>query len=230
MPYYPQDIVQFVHVLGTTVSEKTKRVMAQVGSVVGKGQAYADNIEWIQHPGILSRPPKAVTGKTATAAVVLRVGNREIAIGSFEERGLGNAGSLAEGETCIYAAGPDGSSQGRILLKKDGGINIYSRKGNEADGGGMVIQLDASGNAIRLLNADGYGIIIDEDGVKITAKDAALTLGSDGAISLVGTGKCQLDGSSICLGSTAAPGVNSVCVGVAGLVAVGSPKVFAAVA
>jgi len=227
-----KDIVQFVHVLGTTLKAKTKRVLAQIGSIEGEGLEEANNVEWIQHVGFASRPAKAVIGsKDETAsAVVLRVGNREIAIGSFDVRGLPLYGSLAEGETCVYSAGDDGNAQARIILKKNGSINCYTRKGNTADGAGMLFQMDAENGAIRLINDLGYGLIIDEDGVRLTSGEAALTLGSDGAAKLIGTGQAQLDGASICLGSIAVPVVNSIVVGPCGFIGVSSSKAVCAIA
>lgn len=224
------DIIQYIHVLGTEVSTKTKRVLAQIGSNEGEQQSENDNIEWTQHVGFASRPTKTVKGKNAAAAVVLRVGNRELAIASFDERGLEMYGNLDHGEACVYAPGEDGTGQGRIILKKDGSINMYTRKGNTSGGVGMLMQLDATNGAIRLINDKGYGLIIDSDGVKLLTDKAALTLGSDGTAKLIGTGMAQLDGSNVCLGSIAIPVINGICVGPAGLVAVCSAKCFAALA
>jgi len=224
------DAFQFVHVLGTRVAEKTKRILCQTGSNVGEGQPDASEVEHVQHVGFASRPSNNELGKDAASALVLRLGNREIAVASFDERGLPLYGNLKAGETCVYAAGADGAGQARILLKDNGSINLYTRKGNTEGGVGMMFQMDAENGAIRMINDQGYGIIIDEDGIKITSGAASLTLGADGGVSLIGTGRCVVDGSSICLGSIALPVVNSVCVGPAGLVAVASTKVYCALA
>lgn len=216
-------------ILTTTVDAVTKKITAQLGSVVGK-TTDTDSAEWWQHVGIATRPPKPEAGKRAAQGLVMRLGDYDIVFASQDPRGLDLYGALDHGETCIYGAGEDGNAQGRILIKKDGSVSIFSKQGNAVGGTGMLIQLDAMNNAIRLLNADGHGIIIDSEGVKITAGDSALSLNADGSSKLVGTGSTQIDGGNIILGSTAVPGVNSVLTGVTGLVGVASTKVFAATA
>lgn len=213
-------------ILTTTVNASTKRILAQTGDVV-KDATETDGAEWWQHVGFASRPPKPQAGKQAAQAVVLKTSDRDVVIGSVDQRGLALYGNLDHGESCLYAAGTDGEAQARILLKKDGSISLYTRKGNTKTGAGMIMQVDAMNGAIRLINDKGYGLIIDADGVKLTSGGAGLTLASGGAIKLVGTGQCQLDGGSIVLGSKAVPGVNSVLTGVTGLVGVASTKCFA---
>jgi hypothetical protein len=216
-------------ILTTTVDAVTKKITAQLGSVVGQ-TVDTDGAEWWQHVGIATRPPKPEAGKKAAQALVLRMGDHDIVLASQDLRGLELYGALDHGETCIYAPGEDGEGQARILLKKDGSVSLFTKQGNTSGGTGMLIQVDAANNAIRLLNADGHGIIIDSDGIKLTAGNAALSLNADGSLALVGTGQAQVDGGSIVLGSVAVPGVNSVLTGVTGLVGVASTKVFAATA
>ncbi len=217
-----------VDVLTTVVNATTKKILAQIGDVYHQATD-SDNVEWWQHVGFASRPPKPEAKKKAAQCVVLRCGDHDISIASQDLRGLDLYGNLDHGETCIYAPGEDGTGQARALFKKNGSISLYTRVGNSSTGAGMIIQMDAENDAIRVTNGAGYGIIIDADGVRIFSgsRGSALTLGSSGTCSLIGTGQCQVDGSAIVLGSIAAPGVNSVCVGVAGIAAAGSAKVFA---
>lgn len=220
------DVFQIgVDILRTTLQDATKRILAQTGTVNGDGQTDADNVEWWQHIGFASRPPKAVPGKEATKAVVVRHGSADIALASHDVRGLELYGNLADGETCIYAPGEDGEAQGRILLKKDGSINLYTKKGNTSGGTGMLVQIDAANGAIRLINDKGYGLIIDSDGVKLTTGDACLTL-EGGNAKLIATGQAQVDGGGICLGSLAVPGLNSALTGVTGIAGKASLKVL----
>lgn len=231
-PFLP-DAFQIVHVLGTELVDKTKKILAKIGSVTGEGQTDSDKVEWWQHAGFASRPAKPNKDKEeATGALVLRIGRYEIAFASQDNRTNVIYGALKDGETCVFGGGADGKSQGRILIKDDGSVSIYSRAGNAEAGDGLMINLDASNDTIRLLNSTGNGIIIDPDGVKITSggSGSSLTLNSSGTCSLVATGQCQVDGSTVLLGSIAAPVVNAVCVGPAGLVAVASSKVLCALA
>lgn len=225
----PPTISGLVHVgldiLTTTVNSATKRILAQTGDVV-KDATDSDGAEWWQHVGFASRPPKPQAGKQAAQAVVLKTSDRDVAIGSVDQRGLALYGNLDHGESCLYAAGEDGEAQARVLLKKDGSINLYTRKGNTSSGAGMVVQIDAMNGAIRLINDKGYGIIIDADGVKITSGNAALTLTGGGDATLVGKGKTQVDGSGVVIGSLAVPGVNSALTGVTGVAGKASLKVL----
>jgi hypothetical protein len=228
------DLRSFVHVgydiLTTTVNAVTKKILAQLGDV-HRETTDTDNAEWWQHIGFASRPPKPVAKKKAAQAVVIKAADHDIVIASQDLRGLDLYGNLDHGETCIYAPGEDGTGQARVLLKKNGSIAAYTRVGNTADGAGMIVQLDAENDSIRITNGAGYGLIIDGDGVRVFAGSAAgLTVGSNGKCKLIGTGQCQVDGSTIVLGSIAVPVVNSVCVGPAGIAAAASTKVFAALA
>lgn len=217
-------------VLTTTVNAATKKILAQLGDV-HKQTTDTDNAEWWQHVGFASRPPKPEAGKTAAQVVALRAGDHDVCVASQDMRGLDLYGNLGHGETCVYAPGESGDGQARTLLKSDGSISLYTRVGNAKTGKGMIVQIDAATDAIRLTNGAGYGIVIDADGVRIFAgASAGLTIGSSGKCSLIGTGQCQIDGGSIVLGSVAVPGVNSVCVGPAGIAAAASTKVFAAIA
>lgn len=225
----PPTISGIVHVgldiLTTTVNAATKRILAQTGDVV-KDATDADGAEWWQHVGFASRPPKPQAGKQAAQAVVLKTSDRDVVIGSVDQRGLELYGNLDHGESCLYAAGEDGKAQARVLLKKDGSINLYTRKGNTSSGAGMIVQVDATNGAIRLINDKGYGLIIDSDGVKLTSGSAGLTLDSDGNARLIGTGKTQVDGGGIVLGSLAVTGVNSALTGVTGVAGKASLKVL----
>jgi phage gp45-like len=133
-------------------------------------------------------------------------------------------GNLVEEEVCIHPGNADAVS--RILMKKNNSINLYTK--STSTGKGMIISLDAATDTISIVNSKGYGIVIDGDGVKITAKDSGLTLGADGNGKLISKDTTQVDGAAIRLGSSPAmvPGVNSALRGPAGLAGVASLKVY----
>lgn len=229
----PPTISGLVHVgldiLTTVVNAATKRILVQTGDAV-KEATDTDGVEWWQHVGFASRPPKPQAGKQAAQATVLKTSDRDIAIASVDQRGLDLYGNLDHGETCLYAAGEDGTAQARALLKKNGSISLYTRVGNSPTGAGMIVQLDAENDAIRITNGAGYGLIIDSNGVRIFAgSNAGVTVGSDGKCSMIGTGQCQVDGSTVILGSVALPVTNAVIVGPSGTLGAPSGKVFAAI-
>lgn len=232
----PSSIQIGVDILNARRDDETKSVLVQTGDVVGAASdgaasAEADDAAWWQHVGLVSLPPKPEAGKAAAQAVVVKRGDRDVVIGSRDLRGQELAGALTYGETCLYAAGEDGKGQARALLKKTGAIALYTRKGNVETGAGMGIFVDPDADQISIINSKGFGIVINADGVFVTAgASAGLSLKASGEVSLVGTGKCQVDGGGICLGSIAVPGVNSVLVGVTGIAGVASTKVLCALA
>lgn len=221
-------LFRLAQVLSSKLSPKTKKVLIQTGDVNGQGQVEQDDVALWQQPGLASRPAKADPGKDAAQVFVVRAGAEEYAIASQDNRDLAIYGSLAEGETCIYATGDTGDAQARALFKKDGSITLYTRQGNTPSGTGMMIQLDAASGAIRLVNPHGHGIIIDEDGVKIFSGGAAsgITVGADGNIRSIATQQNQTDGSTVVLGSTVVPVINAALTGPTGIAGVASTKVL----
>lgn len=212
-------------VLSSRVDEVTRKMLLQVGDVV-TSTIDSSRVEHWQHYGIASRMPKPDPGKKAAQVILLRTGDYDIALASQDLRGLELYGELGYGEVAIYSAGEDGKGQARGLWKNDGSVSLYTKKGNTKDGAGMMVQLDAQSGAIRAINPDGYGLIVDANGVVLTSKKASLRLGSDGAVKLIATQQAQIDGTSILLGSKGAVGVNSALGGPTGLAGVASAKVI----
>lgn len=214
-----------IGILNTVRDAVTNTILAQLGDEVA-AQDISDNAEWWQQIGFASRPSKPERGKAGPQSIILRGAQRDACIASRDVRCNAVYGSLDYGETCIFAPGEDGTGQARALLKNDGGVHLYTRVGNSTGGAGMVVQLDAQSNAIRLVNGAGYGIVIDESGITLTAGESALTLSSDGSVKLVGKATTQVDGASIVIGSVAVPVANSAVRGPSGLVAQASLKVL----
>jgi hypothetical protein len=208
-----------VDLLSTAIDSATGRIFAFLGDVKAK-RADPGRAKIAQPLGFASRARKADAGKAAAQVIVVRRSDGDIVIGASDSRTQEMYGALDDGESAVFAS--DG--QARALFKKDGSVNLYTRVGNTSDGAGMVIQLDAANNAVRILNGLGFGLIADASGVTITAGDAALTLGADGNVTLVGTKQTQVDGASIVLGSLAVPGVNSAIHGPTGLAGIASLK------
>lgn len=208
-----------VDVLSTAIDAVSRRIFAYLGDVKAQ-DGESDKATWMQHVGFASRPGRPIAGKSAAQCVRIRRSDGDVVLGSCDARTLAMYGALDDGETCIFAGGPDGTAQGRSLWKKDGSVNHYTRVGNSPDGAGMIMQLDAANNAVRLLNGLGFGIIADADGVTITAGAATITIAQDGKITIVGSTTTQLDGASIVLGAnpTLNPVSNQVMVNPASLI------------
>jgi len=125
--------VQFADVLTSYVSKATNKILVQIGHVVGE-VTDGDNVEWWQHYGFASRPPKPTKGHTATQALVMKRGSQDIAFASQDMRALEIYGNINFGDTCVYSAGEDGNGQARSIYKADGSINHYTTDTNTANG------------------------------------------------------------------------------------------------
>jgi hypothetical protein len=211
-------------VLSTAVDKVTNTILAQVGSIREK-YVYGEGAEWYQHVGFSSRPsqPSPTANATTASECVGIKGTTDIIFASRDVRGQAIYGSLGDGETCLYATGADGTAQGRVLIKKDSSINLYTRTSSTANG--MMVSLTPSNDSISLLNAAGLGIIIDPTGIKLIGLDSSLTLTSGNA-KLMSKGKTQVDGSTVVLGSLVVPGVNAALTGVTGVAGKASFKVL----
>lgn len=218
-----------IDILRTTLDAGTNTIRAFLGNATAGGRE-EDEAEWWQHSGFVSRPPKAQKGvkNGAAQALYLRSGGRDAVIASRDPAGQKLAGSLADGETCLYASGRDGTGQARVLLKANGSIALYTSTGASAQA--LAVIVDPESDSITLINSTGNGIVIDATGVKLTAGDSGISLNADGSIKVIATQQAQVDGASILLGSAAVPGVNAVCVGPVGMAAVGSTKVICQIA
>lgn len=196
-------------ILTTTVNSVTKKILAQLGDV-HRESTDSDNAEVWQQVGFASRPAKPHPGKQAAQAVTIKAGDYDIVIATQDLRGLELYGQLDHGETCLYAPGEDGNAQGRVLLKKNGSINIFTKKGNAPNGAGMGIFVNPEDGSIAIAGPDGAAVILGSDSsVKVFNSGGSIQIGADGACKVTSTVKMSISAPSIVLGgSVAAPVVN----------------------
>jgi hypothetical protein len=213
-----------IDILKSKISAVTKAVLVQTGDVANESPE-ADNVEWWQHAGFVSLPSDPKAKQAACQGVIIRRGDHDVCIASRDLRGLELAGQLKTGETCLYGGGSDGKAQGRMLIKQNGSVNIYTRKDNSPTGTGMGIFVNPEDDSISIVNSKGYGLLIKSDGVYLTSGDAGLSLKGDSA-KLVATGQTQVDGAGILIGAAGVPGANSALAGVSGVAGVASSKVL----
>jgi hypothetical protein len=142
------DLRSLVHfgydILTTTVDPTTGKILAQLGDV-HKETTDTDNAEMVQQVGIASRPSNPEAGKQAAQAVCIKTGDHDVCVGTQDLRGLGLYGNIKPGETCVYAAGADGTAQGRIMLKGDGSITIFTTSDNTEDGNALYFRVSPTG-------------------------------------------------------------------------------------
>lgn len=189
-----------VDILSTKISPLTKKITAQLGSVEEE-TTDADNVEWWQHVGFASRPPKPDPKKKAAQAVTVAGGDRDVIIASQDTRGLELYGNLSDGETSLYAPGEDGRAQARALLKKDGSLNFFTKKGNSPTGTGMGFFINPDGS-FTMVSHNGAAFIIGSDGsLKMFNASGAVQIDSAGAVKISGS-KVSISAPAIVLGGT----------------------------
>ncbi len=175
-------------ILCTQLGALTGTITAQLGDATA-GVPDIDEAQWTQTPGVWSLPasptPDApVNGGIAAQAVTIKCGNRDVVIGVRDVRTNAVYGNLKPGDTCVGASnGPSGGVQDapRTLYKAAQGAAVVMAK----DANGRDVQCYVGRDKIQLSNAFG-AITIDENGVSITAGQAALKLTPAGAASLIG--------------------------------------------
>jgi len=169
-------------ILKTTVSAATKTILVQLGDVVNQSSIAGQAVLW-QHVGFVSRPPKPVAGKNAAQALAVEGTDYNHIIATKDDRGQALAGSLADGETCLYAAGADGAGQARVLLKGDHSCNVFSK--SPSTGNNTIFRLDGANETIALQSKYG-SFTINASGITLTSGKAALILGADGTVTING--------------------------------------------
>lgn len=133
--------------LNPATGTQTGTILCSLGSVnkggaaSSPGTADSSNAEWWQTVGLASRPSNPVGGASACQAVAIRQNDREIVIASRDTRTNSIYGNLAPGETCLFAAGADGKSQGRIMIKDEGSVTLMTTDDNTATGNATFFRI-----------------------------------------------------------------------------------------
>lgn len=213
-------LFDFVDILKSTLDNVTKTILLQTGSVTEE-VAHCDNVELWQQVGFASRPSNPVAKTSAAQGIAIRCGDRDRVIATRDTRGQAIYGALSDGETCIYAGGANGTAQGRILLKGNGNVALYTAQGNAAGGQSVTIQVNATDGSIKLANQYG-GLSIDSSGLKIAiAGGGGIQIDSSGNVAIIGNA-AALNAGSVSLGANA---TNPVLWGTSGPAGVASTSV-----
>jgi hypothetical protein len=176
-------------VLTSTKDETTGTLTYQLGDAIN-AEVVSDGAESWSHFGFASRPSEVEPSEEdAPQSISIARSDRDLVIAERDVRGQQIYGNLKAGETCLYAAGKDTTGQARILLKQDGGINLYTKFGNAEGGDGIAILLNAQDDSITLTNSQGVGIRISNDGVQI--------IGKGGSAGIVVSDKIELSSDTI---------------------------------
>ena len=210
-------------ILNTVLDATTGSILMQLGNVIAQ-TVDSDNVASWQHVGFLSRAPNPVAGQAAAQAIIFRQSGGDVTVAERDLRGQKLAATLGPGETVLYAAGPAGTSQGRVMLKGDGTVAFYTAQGNAEGGASCVVQLAPDGS-IYLTSPLG-GITLTSDGIGLACGSAAIRLKTSGDIDIMGT-SINLNGQQVAIGAGATPATPAV-VGPVGVSGIGSTSVFIA--
>lgn len=179
-----------IDILGTSVNATNGAISAQTGDSVN-GEVECNEAEWWQHVGFASRPSKAEPGKPACQAVSIETTGRDVCIASRDIRGTKIYGSLGNGETCVFANGPDGSGTGLVLLSDDGNkatVKVGVKQGNQSGGSEVSIAVSSDGK------------------VTVTSGPTVITVDASGTVNVQAT-SMSIDAATVTLGTGAALGV-----------------------
>lgn len=171
-------------VLSTALNTKNGAISAQLGDSVN-GEKTADEAEWIQHVGFASRPAKAEPGKPACQVLSMERTDRDIVYASRDLRGTTIYGSLGEGETCVFANGPNGQGTGLVSLKDDGStatVTMSVKQGNTSGGSDVKISVASSGTITIVTGSS--TITVEQNGA-ITIEGTSVSLGGSGGSPVV---------------------------------------------
>jgi len=170
-------------VLGTSVNSTNGAISAQIGDSVSS-ESVAEDAEWIQHVGFASRPSRAEPGKSACQVLSMERTDRDVCFASRDLRGTSIYGALGEGETCIYANGPNGSGTGIVTLADDGTkatITVMAKQGNSSSGSPVKVEV-ASDGKVKIV-AGTATLTVDQAGA-VTVEAPSVKLGSSGGTAI----------------------------------------------
>lgn len=218
-------MISIKDILKSDVDPTTGSITGTNGRVTGNSEVH-NNFELWNAPGIISIPTPFTTNADCAQGFFYNDGANDICIAVSDKRTQKLAGNYQPGDTILYSGGTDGKGQARILAKSDGGVSLYTTKGNAVGATGLGVFVDAQNDTITITNSVGNGIQATPDGVFIMIQGAkcGASFNSDGSVSLVATTQMQVDGASIVIGSMAVPGVNSAIIGISGITGIASLK------
>lgn len=153
--------------------------------------------EYWSHVGFASKPsPVSGSGKNADAAqsIGINCSDGNIIFATRDTRYQDIYANLKPGETAIYGTGADGGAQGRILIKQDGSINLFTTKGNSKGASAMGIFVSPSGS-ITAATPSGNALMMDDSGCKL--------FNSSDCINITGSGIKLVSGASISISAPA---------------------------
>jgi hypothetical protein len=214
-------------VMQASIDQTTGIITAQIGDAVSK-ITDSNGAEVWQTFGFASIPSPPGAGGGAQGIAIKRSSGDIIICGRDPRTGQ-IYGNLKPGEVCVFGTGADGNAQGRILIKQDGSVTLYTTDTNTKGGNGNFVRLsppDASGGGGFEVVVAGAKMTLGPNGFHVTAGSAQLDLGSvnglPGPLAPLGSyftitcGSTTLNSPLVMLGPSLSPlGYNPVAYGLA---------------
>ncbi len=171
-------------VLGTSVNDKNGAISAQTGDSVSQ-ESVAEEAEWFQHVGFASRPARAEPGKSACQVLTVERTGRDVCYASRDIRRAPPYGALGEGETVLFASGPNNQGTGCVELRDDGtdaSVLLYVRQGNVA--GGEKVRVEVTSSGVVNIVAGQASVVVDAAGA-VYVHAPSVSLGGAGGAPVV---------------------------------------------
>jgi hypothetical protein len=198
-----------LQVLNTFSGDTNNSTQVQLGDVLSD-DAESQAAQWFQHVGFASKPSAPIPGTSATETVAVRDTQRDAVVASRDIVSQENASNLSDGETMLYGAGSDGTAQGRVIIKQDGSVSLYTTDTNDKSGNGVYLSITPT--ALEFIAPWGK-LIFDATGFHVkTQAGASMDLGalnfpavpSLSNFARITAGNVTLDSSAVMLGPSAA--------------------------
>lgn len=200
--------------LTTSINSKNGAISAQLGDSTNS-EVVSDEAEWIQHVGFASRPAKAVAGQPSCQVLTIETTGRDVCYASRDLRGTTAYGALDDGETCIFANGPNGGGTGLVILTNDGNRNadveMSVRRGDVSSGGKVRVNVSSDGKVT--IETGTASIVVDAVTGAATITATSVALGGAGGLPVV------VDGGTL------QAWITTVATGLNGLGVVNTPPV-----
>ena len=167
-------------VMSATIDATTGIMTAQTGDAVA-GVTDSSGAEVWQDWGFASMPSPPTGGASGAQCIVIKRATGDLIIAGRDARTGQIYGNLKPGEVCIFGTGADGNAQGRIMIKQDGSVTLFSTDDNTATGNAMMVRLsppNASGGGGFEVAVPGASMKLGPNGFHVIAGAASMDLGS----------------------------------------------------
>jgi hypothetical protein len=215
-------------VMVATIDATTGIITAQIGDAVS-GVVDSNNAEVWQNWGFASLPTPPIGGASGAQGIAIKRHTGDLIIAGRDPRTGQIWGNLKPGEVVVFASGADGKAQGRVLIKQDGSVTLYTTDSNTASGNAMMVRLSppntAGGGGFEVA-VPGASLKLGPSGFHVTAGTAQLSMGSiqglPGPLSALGSyftctaGTFTADAPMVLLGPSLTGTYASVTAGIPG--------------